>query len=176
MKNLFILSFMAFLSVFTQAQTTDNFSLKVGVIGGWLSYEKPLTNQMTVVGELGYIGGFYKNQYLNHSGSLFTTSLGLEGRYYYNFNRRTERGKNIENNAANYFSVDMVYIPDFLTTSSEKDIQVLKTFNVFAKYGFKRNFSSKLNYEIAFGPGYMWGENKISESTFGLDIKFAYVF
>ena len=176
MKKIILIALLVITQI-TQAQTTDNLSLKAGFIGLWGGYEKAVTEKITVVGEIGYIGGFYNNQYLENSrSSIFTLTLGLEGRYYYNFERRIEKGKNTHNNAANYFSIDAVYIPDLLTTPNNDNINVLKTFNVFAKYGIKRNISNNINYEIAFGPGYQWGEDNINSSTFGLDIKFAYVF
>ncbi len=72
----------------------------------------------TAVGTLDYLGGF-KYSYSDFYGSDFeyilTTNIALEGRYYYNFDRRIGKGKNTKNNSGNYIALKGTYTPDWLT-------------------------------------------------------------
>src|SRR5690625_6032685 len=108
MKKIILIALLVITQI-TQAQTTDNLSLKAGFIGLWGGYEKAVTEKITVVGEIGYIGGFYNNQYLENSrSSIFTLSLVFDGRYYYIFERRIEKVKNTQYNDGSYFSIDVI--------------------------------------------------------------------
>lgn len=158
-----------------EKQTTDQLSLKFGIIGGWIGYEKSLSKKFTINSEIGYEGGILINTH-NKVGYVFTTSFSTEPRYYYNFNKRIEKGKNTKNNAANYLSAELYYIPDLLTSSNRKNISVTQSIVIIPKWGLRRSLSEHLNFEFAIGIGYEWGENNISGMTAALDLKFGYSF
>ncbi|MEG0187698.1 MAG: hypothetical protein RR668_03460, partial [Algoriella sp.] len=95
MKKL-LFTFLLSSSLFAQEKATDLFNANISVIGIGIQYEKALSDNFTAVGSLDYAGGFsYSNN--DFSGSDFdyilTTSLSLEGRYYYNFDRRIGKGR-----------------------------------------------------------------------------------
>jgi len=178
MKKILLLVVIAFsTSVFSQEKATDKWSAKAGLIGAWLGYEKAITSDITINGEIGYEGGLFYSSWANNDVNyVFTTTLSLEGRYYYNFNRRIEKNKNTMNNAANYLAFETTFTPDWGTSSSADNINVLRTFSVIPKYGFRRNLADKINFEFAAGPGYQWVEKGDGGVIFGLDVRFGFVF
>jgi len=171
-----ILTFFATIS-FAQEKATDIFSAKVGLIGAWMGYEKALSSDFTLNGEIGYEGGFFYNSWVNNDVNyVFTTTLSLEGRYYYNFNRRIEKEKNTKNNSANFIGLEITYTPDWGTSSNADNVDVLRTFSVIPKYGFRRNLSDKFNFEFSVGPGYQWVEKYDGGIILGLDARFGFIF
>ncbi|HFS67123.1 MAG TPA: hypothetical protein ENK67_02820 [Flavobacteriia bacterium] len=66
---------------------------------------------------------------------IFTSIISAEPRYYYNFNKRIEKGKKILNNSTNYISAELFYVPDILLLQTELTLQ-LKVFWDNSKMGF----------------------------------------
>lgn len=150
-------------SLLAQEKATDLFNANVSILGLGVQYEKALSENFTALGTLDYAGGFrYSNN--DYYGSDFeyilTTNLALEGRYYYNFDRRISKGKNTSNNSGNYFALKAVYIPDWLTYSNSDNLsvdpQVMVTFN----YGLKRSFAQNFFYEFYTGLGMIFYEDE----------------
>jgi hypothetical protein len=148
----------------------DLFGLKVGLIGGWISYEKALNNNFTLNGEIGYEGAFLKGTN-NKTDYVFTTIFSIEPRYYYNFSKRQEKGKKTKNNSANYIGSELFYVPDLLSSTNRKNLDINKSFGIIPKYGLRRNISDSLVFEFAIGIGYTWGENDINGVTSALDLR-----
>lgn len=161
-----------FFTTFSQEKNKaeDIFSLKAGLIGGWVSYEKALNNNFTLNSEIGYEGGFLKgtNDKVDY---VFTTIFSVEPRFYYNFNKRIEKGKNTNNNSANYLSSEIFYVPNLLSSSNRENLDVNKSFGIIPKYGLRRSISKNLIFEFAIGIGYAWGENNINGVTSTLDLR-----
>ena len=178
MKKIFILvTLITTITLFSQEKAVDVFSAKAGLIGGWISYEKEISPNFTVSGDVGYEGGLFYNSLMSDDVHyIFTTTLNLTGRYYYNFERRIEKNKNTTNNAANFVAFQTKFTPNWGSSTSANNVRVLKTFTVFSKYGFKRNLSNRFNFEFAFGPGYQWAEKTDGGLTFGLDARFGFNF
>lgn len=94
-KLIFTLLLASFASA--QEKATDLFNANISFIGIGVQYEKALNDNFTAVGSLDYIGGFsYSEDWSGESDFdyILTTNISLEGRYYYNFNRRIGKGKN----------------------------------------------------------------------------------
>lgn len=180
MKNkvLIICLFVGFLSQ-AQEKAKDVLSAKVGLIGAWVSYEKAISTNATLIGELGYRGGF-SYSYSKYFGSNFAYVLGpmigIESRYYYNFDRRIEKDKSTTNNAANFLGLELLYAPDFGIITNSDNYDYYQSLSLFTKYGLRRNLGKKINFEFSFGPGYQWVEKHDGGVTFGLDAKFGFVF
>lgn len=176
-KTIVALAVFASAWAYSQEKAVDVFSAKAGLIGAWISYEKALTSELTLQGEIGYEGGiFYNSMVDDQVNYVLTTALSLEGRYYYNFNRRIEKGKKTFHNAANFLALETTYTPDWGTSSNSENVAVLKTFSIIPKYGLRRNLSKKINFEFSAGPGYQWVENGNHGVTLGLDVNFGFVF
>ncbi len=173
---LLVLLFIGSLTYYQENhKAKDLFSIKAGLIGGWVSFEKAISENFTINTEIGYEGGFLKGTD-NKVDYIFTSIISAEPRYYYNFNKRIEKGKKTLNNSANYLSAELFYIPDLLTSSNRTNVTVNKSFGIIPKWGLRRSLSEKLNFEFALGIGYAWGENNINGLTSTLDLRFGYSF
>ena len=155
MKKL-LFTFLLSSSLFAQEKATDLFNANISVIGIGIQYEKALSDNFTAVGSLDYAGGFsYSNN--DFSGSDFdyilTTSLSLEGRYYYNFDRRIDKGRNTKNNSGNYIALKGNFIPDWLTASNGDRLNVDPQGSLTVNYGLKRSFAQNFFYEFYTGLG-----------------------
>jgi len=153
-------------SLFAQEKATDLFNANISFIGIGIQYEKALNDNFTAVGTLDYTGGF-KYSYSDYYGSDFeyilTTNLALEGRYYYNFNRRIEKGRNTKNNSGNYVALKGTYTPDWLTTSNSDNLGVNPQGSITINYGLKRSFAQNFFYEFYTGLGFsLYQDDKVS--------------
>lgn len=176
MKKLFFLTIIftnTFLFSQSTKHTTDVFSFKLGLIGSWVGYEKSLGNDFTIESEIGYLGGFYKRNNKSFK-YIFTSEISVEPRYYYNFNRRIEKNKNITKNAANFVGFDINFVPDFLTSTNGDSVTIDESINLLPKWGLKRQLSDKIGFEFALGLGYSINfEKNNNDLLTGLDLKFS---
>ena len=148
----FLLSF----SLFAQDKATDLFNANISVIGIGIQYEKALSDNFTAVGSLDYMGGFrysYSDFYGSDFDYILTTSLSLEGRYYYNFDRRIGKGRNTKNNSGNYIALKGNFIPDWLTASNGDRLNVNPQGSLTVNYGLTRSFAQNFFYEFYTGLG-----------------------
>ncbi len=179
MKTTTLITILISSLAFSQEKATDVFTAKAGLIGAWAGYEKALSSNFTINGEIGYEGGFsyvYSSTFGSNLRYAFSTVFSLEGRYYYNFNKRIEKGKSTTNNAANFLGLEFSYAPDLGTIKNSDNYEFLRSFSIIPKYGFRRNLSDKFNFEFAAGPGYQWTENGNHGMILGLDARFGFVF
>lgn len=180
MKKIFLLLTLIITIVsFSQEKTTDVLSVKAGLLGAWIGYEKALSSDATLIGEIGYEGGFsysYSSTFGSELKYAFSTVFSLEGRFYHNFSKRIERGKNTMNNAANFLGLEISYAPDLGTIKGSENYEFQKAFSIIPKYGFRRNLSDKFNFEFSAGPGYQWTENGKDGIILGIEARFGFVF
>ncbi|MFK5878208.1 MAG: DUF3575 domain-containing protein [Flavobacteriaceae bacterium] len=180
MKKTIITSIM-FLAItfYAKAQSeqtlVDRFSVKAGLIGVWVGYEKAFSDHFTLNSEIGYEGDFFwgtsQNDDFNYIASL---SFSVEPRYYYNVARRIRKGKKTRNNSANFISAEIYAVPDWLTSSNANNVTIVKTFGIVPKYGLNRSISEHLNFEFAIGAGYAWGEDNYSGVAAALDLRLSF--
>ncbi|WP_313359830.1 hypothetical protein [Empedobacter sp.] len=144
-------------SLFAQEKATDLFNANVSFIGIGIQYEKALSENFTAVGTLDYMGGFSYSSDSYYGGSdfdyIFTTRFALEGRHYYNFNRRISKGKNTKNNSGNYIALKGDFIPDWLTSTNKDNVTVNPQGSITFNYGLKRSFAQNFFYEFYTGLG-----------------------
>jgi len=180
MKKIIIASIVFMVITFSvRAQNeqtlVDRFSVKAGLIGVWVGYEKAFSDHFTLNSEIGYEGGFFwgrsQDDDFNYIASL---SLSVEPRYYYNVARRIRKDKKTRNNSANFISAEIYAYPDWLTSSNAKNVNVVKTFGIVPKYGLNRSISEHLNFEFAIGVGYAWGDDNYSDVAVALDLRLSF--
>ena len=155
MKKL-LFTFLLSSSLFAQEKATDLFNANISVIGIGIQYEKALSDNFTAVGSLDYMGGFrysYSDFYGSDFDYILTTSLSLEGRYYYNFDRRIGKGRNTKNNSGNYIALKGNFIPDWLTASNGDRLNVNPQGSLTVNYGLTRSFAQNFFYEFYTGLG-----------------------
>jgi len=112
--------------------------------------------------------------------------LNVEPRYYYNLNRRNQKGKRIDNNSGNYLSLFACFQPGFGITSKNNDL--FPAIYIMPTYGLRRNIGKHFNFETALGFGYGWEFHKTtnfngetsrytdSGTLFNFRLAFGYVF
>ena len=154
----------------------DIFSVEIGLIGGWINYEKTLNEKFTLNTEFGYAGGILKGTNGHSLDYIFTTIFSLEPRYYYNFNKRLEKEKNITNNSANYLAIDFSYVPDWFTETNRQGAGVTSSISIIPKWGFRRNIIQNLNFDFATGLGYSSAKYRENNLQTVLDIRLSYSF
>lgn len=150
-KTIFTLLFTT--SLFAQEKATDLISAHINVLGVGVNYERAITDKITILGNANYsIIGLSGNR--DNFDTDSTVKLGLEGRYYYNFDRRISKGKSTINNSANFVGLKFDYFTDWLSTyqGMGKDDDFAK---LTVNYGIKRNFAKNFFYEFNFGAGFL---------------------
>lgn len=149
-------------------------SIHIGLLGTWLTYEKAIGDQFTINGQLGLEGGF-----LGGSGEfnyIFTPTVTLEPRWYYNLNKRKSKGKNTVNNGGDYFAIELTHVPNLFTINSlDNEVVVQPHFYVLPKWGLRRAIGKRFSFEFAVGYGAYLADDNVS-GQFGLDLKFGYIF
>lgn len=147
-----VITALSMTTVQAQEKTLEKrFEAGVHLLGVGINYEFPIVDQLTAVAKAQYQMGIFGNSdYVDYIASM---SLGIESRYYYNFNKRVQKGKNTKHNAANFFSVGFDYMPDLLTsTSSTDNIKVEKSSHLSPMWNIRRNIGqSNFNYEAGIG-------------------------
>lgn len=78
--------------------------------------------------------------------------INIEPRWYYNLQKRAEKGKQIENNNGNYFSMQVISQPGFGISSTNANFN--PGLYAIPTYGLRRNINKHFNFETAIGFGY----------------------
>ncbi len=149
--------------------------------------EAKLTNSIALRSELAWGFGWTSGSYIDNSAQWAAVPyLGVEPRWYYNLNRRTQRGKRIDGNSGNYLSLYSGFQPGFGITS--KNVDLFPSIYIVPTYGLKRNIGRYFNFEAALGIGYGWefekytspysGKHRNTDSgtVYNIRLTFGYVF
>ncbi len=179
-KSIILLLITVLIAHLVKAQDNDSTvekglaSIHVGLLGTWITYEKAIGEHITLNGQFSVEGGFFGSS--NNFNYIFIPSFTLEPRWYYNFNKRMNKGKKTINNAANYIALEFSYIPDWFTINNVDNIVVVYPhFYVIPKWGLRRIIGERFSFEFAAGYGaYLTGGEIYGQ--FGLDLKFGYIF
>ncbi len=166
------------------------FNVQTGVIGFWASNEVRLADKWALRTEVGldlwayetYVPGSMST--VEEKGTVLVPSISLEPRWYYNIEKRSNKGKNTANNSANFLTVAVEYYPDLFTIGSKPDyVYVPNQISFIPEWGMRRSIAdSKFNYELGFGLGYLayLEETEDMENTSGatvdLHIRIGYTF
>jgi hypothetical protein len=169
MKTVKLLALLfAFAGFTANAQTTENtttptagtvekslFNVQVGAVGAWASHEARLGNKWALRTEVGLDLWEY-DTYFDGSGTVLVPSISVEPRWYYNIEKRANKGKYTANNSASFVTVAVEYYPDlFIIGSAPSYIYVPNQMTIIPKWGIRRAIAqSNFNYELGFGVGY----------------------
>lgn len=157
------------------------FNLQIGFLGAWVNHEARLSDKISLRSEIGLEAGYAGGSFSNDIFFLAPT-LKLEPRYYYTLQRRSDKGRSIKKNSANFLAVNFLYTPDWFVISNEDNLSVVETFSVIPKWGIRRvvgNFS----YELGLGIGYQYSSYRQfgvrvneSDTTGELHLRIGYAF
>ena len=171
MKQFTILSIL--LSVITvqglQAQDTIQqasvanrlLGVQLGLINLSFQYETKLQRKLTLHTEVGLVMGTSTKEYNNpnikdEETKLLVPYFSLEPRWYYGLDRRVRKGKNIKNNSSNYFSIQTTYTSYRTPIINTGNFKVVSAFNIMPRFGIRRSFAKRFNYEFSGGYGYQY--------------------
>jgi len=123
---------------------------KIDFLDPGFTLEHGLTVNSTLNSEIG-LGLGYK--YSDYYGSAFIAYPFIleEYRYYYNFERRIRKGKNISRNSGNYFGVNAGYFFKPITNQQQKFVE---SSAIAAFYGLQRTYKRGFNVGYQVGVGY----------------------
>jgi hypothetical protein len=143
-----------------EVDVTDVF--KANFFDPGISYEKRLGFSQTLYGQAFlstsiYIG--YSSALGNLSSVDIYPALTLQYRYYYNGDKRANKGKGTALNSMNYLTI--VAEADFYTDRSwDQDVsRVLKTFGT--AWGFQRNYPKRFSLDFNIGVGYAFSKKTV---------------
>ncbi len=129
------------------------FDTQTGILGFWINNESRISNTFALRTEIGLDAELFDHPY-RKAGILLAPGIALEPRWYYNIDRRSLKGKNIDNNAANFVTIGFAYHPDWFVISSDKYLVVPDQITVIPKWAIRRNIGqSNFNYEVGIGLG-----------------------
>jgi hypothetical protein len=137
------------------------FGVQLGLVNFSFQNERKLSNRIALHSEVGLDLGTSsredkeKNERIDKT-TIIAPYIMLEPRFYYNLNKRVKKGKNIANNSANYIAVMTQY--GFYDNPIIKNgpINIAPAFFVIPKFGIRRTFLKKFNYEFNGGFGYQY--------------------
>ena len=120
------------------------------------NYELALASSFTITPGVSLISGPYFYYFSQHQNSKFGSSrhmsISFDSRWYTNVDRRARKGKNLENNSANFVSLLLEYIPEYNLLKPEMQYA---TYAITPRWGFRRSFNQFFFMEFAIGLPYM---------------------
>lgn len=159
MKKLLLLSFCFFTFSFINAQnqpSVEDGLFSVNILTPGLEYEYGLTNSTTL--DLRAGSGFAYREGAFGKGFGVYPVFGAQYRYYYNLNKRLEKGKNISNNSGNYIALSG-------TVQSGKPIVGDLEYNegyfgvIGPVWGLQRYYGAGFKLDLNLGAGYGFNES-----------------
>lgn len=173
MKRLLLLSFCLFsfsvINAQDQASVEDGL-LSINILTPGLEYEYGLTNSTTLDLRAGAGFAYRKTSFgEGYEGFGVYPIFNVQYRYYYNLQKRLDKGKNISNNSANYIALSG-------GLQSGKPVIGNLEYNeayfgsIGPVWGLQRYYGSGFKLDLNIGPGY--GFNQSGDSFFSLLIGF----
>lgn len=168
-RLLFSILFLTTLVSFSQ-ETTTNSQFSLNLLAPSAEYELAVSDNSTVDMNLGIGFAYHKSSY---SGEAFGIYPGFEAqyRYYYNFEKRADKGKKASENSGNY-------IAGLASITGGKpiigDLQYSNDYGGFVgpAWGLQRVYNSgfKLNLNLGIGMGFNDAGNTYLTPLFGLQL------
>ena len=131
------------------------FGVQTGFFGFWTHNESRISDKIALRTELGLDLGFSVGANRDEKFVLIP-SVRVEPRWYYNLGKRSDKGKNIKKNSANFLALNTTWNPDFFFISNEENIDVISTLAFIPKWGIKRMYGSHFTFETGIGLGYVF--------------------
>lgn len=165
-----MLSCHAFSQSGDEQHTTDVF--KVTILEPGISFEKSTGRNQTAVAKMGvsFSGSFTSSSSMGDKATfVLDPALTLGYRFYYNYNKREEKGKRTAMNSLNYLS------PVFETSYSKNAIssnylveekrRLMNTVGLV--WGIQRNYMKRFSLDLQLGAGYLFANSMESGSGSG---------
>lgn len=160
--SLLLISGMATSQLYGQVQEKGNFfdlinierhQFKFDLLSPGISYELGLFKNQSVSTSLGMGLAAYEPGY------VIGLAMNNRYRYYHNFNRRIDRGKNVSGNSGNYIAAAQALFFSQLRLTT--NVSGPDDFNVGfygLAYGIQRTYPKGFNFTTELGVGYYKGD------------------
>ena len=133
------------------------YGVQAGFLGFWAHNEARLKRNLSLRSEVGFDTGIFSSN-ADYSGTdvgvIFTPTISLEPRLYYNLDKRVKKGKNISKNSGNFVSIKLNYRPDWFTLSNVDNTTIADNIAIIPKWAIRRTHWDHLTYELGAGIGY----------------------
>ena len=162
MKHLLTISCALLLTMTSYSQSDKNIENQFLVNALWpgVSYETGIAKNTSIKLDAAVSLGVIS---FDGSGFDMYPRFDAQVRQYYNFERRSAKGKNTAGNSGNFYGINMYYTSDvsLLGSGFEPDLANIivfgpasfETFYVGASYGMQRTYTSGFNWGLQMGLG-----------------------
>lgn len=130
-QQIYTLLFLS-LGILAKSQNADvekNLTgIQAGFFGANLYHETKIAEKTTLRGDINLnVGAAARVNFVGNSNVTVVAfpSVRIQPRYYYNIAKRAEKGKNTLNNSANYLSLNVEYVPEWVLFSNKNGIRGL---------------------------------------------------
>lgn len=165
MKKYFIILILLLLysvESFSQSTSLEKKMIKINVISPGFSFEKCLSKNESINFDANFSFGFaMKNDNTSNINSdikiLASPFLRSQYRYYYNLQRRVNKGKSIRNNTGSFLAVNGSYYFDPI--NNQDYVSNYDGFTFGGVWGFQKTYKSNLNISSNVGFGYSFSDS-----------------
>lgn len=176
MKKVYIIALFTISSLVLSQENSASveksiFNIQTGFVGFWANNGLKLSNSIALRSEIGI-----EPIWLVGEGTVWHPNFRLEPRYYYNLEKRVEKGYTINNNSGNFFGIALNYRPDAVVFSNNKDLKTIESISVVPKWGIRRNLGNNFNYEAGFGIGLRHEFKYRNYGEFDIHLRIGYTF
>ncbi len=172
-KIIIILIIIISINSYSQTKTASVeksiYGIQTGLFGVWVNTESRLSDKISLKSEIGFDFGAGKTILDDKFTFLATPSITAEPRFYYNLNKRLDKGKNISKNSGNFISIKSTFNPDTFVISNKDNITVDNQLRIVPSWGIKRVYGKHFTLETGAGYGIQFLKNS---STGYLDLHF----
>lgn len=164
-KLALVVIIMVFIPLISRAQesvSVENaiWQIQTGYLGFYASHESRLSDKWALRKEIGMNFSYADGFFMDRPMISWYPNLNLEPRWYYNLNKRVNKGKKISGNSGNFIAVRTTYFTDIFVISNYPDVKVIPSLSIVPTWGIRRHIGKHFNYEAGFGLGYGVSFNK----------------
>ncbi|MBY0245356.1 MAG: hypothetical protein K2Q03_07895 [Sphingobacteriaceae bacterium] len=137
---------------FAQKNTVEKSTngIQSNIFGLYAYREMKLTDFVALRAELGMDASIHGGSNVS-TNFVFTPSIKIEPRWYYNLKDRAKERKDTEMNAANFITIQTNYQPSWMTFSNSNSLMKQNVISITPLFGIRRNVGAYLNYEVGVG-------------------------
>ena len=165
------------ISVFSQkSESTDITNItRATFFSPCISYEARVGKFQSIVGNATLAASFYFSSSSTFGTSYelyFDPALGLQYRYYYNYEKRKTKGKRTDKNSLNYVTAlaQAIFTKNRLSSSYLPEENIRPIYSIGPAWGFQRNYPKRFSLDLSLGLGYAFASSTTLDQ-FGRRVK-----
>lgn len=173
-KTTLIICLLLYCTAFSQQNNQlekSIFNIQAGFVGAWINNELRLANKLALRTEVGI-----EPAWSVENGSIWHPNIRIEPRFYYNLNKRAEKGLKTSNNSGNFFGIAFNYRPETVLFSNNENLKGIESFSIVPKWAIRRSFSKNFNYEAGTGLEFRHETDYGNYAEIDLHLRIGYTF